>query len=540
MNSAPTNLKSASSNKAQSESDHSISSLKYPLKSSFEMAELKSPQCASTDPLWSRLQVFQLDLPDVGLSFSERAARENAWSLSYTRRVIEEYKKFIFLAMRAGHVACPSDSVDQIWHMHLTYTRSYWEEMCGQTLNRPLHHGPTRGGSEEKEKYFRLYEWTKESYEKWFGEAPPSDIWPSAEVRFGEDLHFVRVNAAKHWILPRFGWKHAALGAGSAGLLIPIAQLAANPLNWNGPVFLAMYFGLLIIAAAICFVVRNQVIHAANTYEFDPTRQDEIGPIEAAWLQGGDSAAAHCALVDLAQRDAVVINGDRIDATAAAQFSTPTHRVSNLMLNALKSTDSGRKWSSLIRHAQVGLVGVRQQLEEKGLAMSAAQRSTIATVTVMAFGLILLLGAAKIWVGISRGRPVEILFSGELITLGIMIAFLMTIPRLTNSGKKLLASLRTKANKAPHSLVDSDTTQASEAGHRGDEVLLWGAGLLGAEYLVSTRFAKYSDYASTQSTSSNSWLSSGGCGATGCSADSGCGGGGGCGGGCGGCGGCGG
>ncbi|MCA9160733.1 MAG: hypothetical protein KDA51_00850 [Planctomycetales bacterium] len=88
--------------------------------------------------LWSQLELFQLDVPTHGLVFSERLARENAWSPSYTRRAIAEYKRFLYLAMTSSHVVCPSDAVDQVWHMHLTYTRSYWNDLCGELLGRPL------------------------------------------------------------------------------------------------------------------------------------------------------------------------------------------------------------------------------------------------------------------------------------------------------------------------------------------------------------------------------------------------------------------
>ncbi|MEM7479302.1 MAG: hypothetical protein AAF483_30325 [Planctomycetota bacterium] len=71
-----------------------------------------SPSRELVDPLWQRLNDFTLDLPDVGLNFSERLAKENGWSLTYARRVIEEYKRFVFLAMRSGHVACPSEDVE--------------------------------------------------------------------------------------------------------------------------------------------------------------------------------------------------------------------------------------------------------------------------------------------------------------------------------------------------------------------------------------------------------------------------------------------
>src|SRR5262245_51302236 len=103
--------------------------------------------------LWDRLRAFDLDDPASPLRFTGRLARENRWEPDYTRRVVEEYKRFALLAVVAGHPVTPSDAVDQAWHLHLVYTRSYWDEFCGTVLGRPLHHGPTRGGSAESAKY---------------------------------------------------------------------------------------------------------------------------------------------------------------------------------------------------------------------------------------------------------------------------------------------------------------------------------------------------------------------------------------------------
>ena len=63
--------------------------------------------------LYERIQAFSLDQSDAQLSFSKRLAKENGWSLQYAQQAIEEYKKFAFLAVAAGHPVTPSDPVDQ-------------------------------------------------------------------------------------------------------------------------------------------------------------------------------------------------------------------------------------------------------------------------------------------------------------------------------------------------------------------------------------------------------------------------------------------
>lgn len=85
--------------------------------------------------LWSTIRSFDIDGGPASLTFSKRLARENGWSVGYSERVIDEYRKFVFLCMVSGHKCTPSDEVDQAWHLHMIYTESY-------LLPRPLHNVP--------------------------------------------------------------------------------------------------------------------------------------------------------------------------------------------------------------------------------------------------------------------------------------------------------------------------------------------------------------------------------------------------------------
>src|SRR4051794_21859641 len=84
---------------------------------------LKGPGQAA---LWQKIKAFELDRAGDGFPFSARLARENGWSRSFAFRVIEEYRRFVYLMATAPHPVSPSDAVDQAWHLHMTYTRSYW------------------------------------------------------------------------------------------------------------------------------------------------------------------------------------------------------------------------------------------------------------------------------------------------------------------------------------------------------------------------------------------------------------------------------
>jgi hypothetical protein len=152
--------------------------------------------------LYKRIQNFEIDQPNIALPFSKRLARENQWSLLYTHRVIEEYKKFLFLAIVADHPVTPAVAIDEAWHLHLTYTHSYGDDLCSQVLQKPLHHQPTKGGVQQRQLFWDYYRKTLESYESFFSDRAPDDIWMTPAVRFGQAGQFRRVNAQNYWLIP--------------------------------------------------------------------------------------------------------------------------------------------------------------------------------------------------------------------------------------------------------------------------------------------------------------------------------------------------
>jgi hypothetical protein len=162
--------------------------------------------------LWHRVQNFQLDEPGVPFKFSDRLARENGWTIVYAKRVIEEYKRFIFLCCVSPGGVTPSDPVDQAWHLHLTFTRSYWIDLCKNTLQKEIHHNPTKGGKSEAQKFDGYYTSSQQLYTEKFGTRPPADIWQDNNTRFG-DIDFKRVNVGRFWLVrkPKFSIKTKVL-----------------------------------------------------------------------------------------------------------------------------------------------------------------------------------------------------------------------------------------------------------------------------------------------------------------------------------------
>jgi hypothetical protein len=140
---------------------------------------------SADEALRRRLEDFRFDAPGALFPFSSRLAKQEGWSAGFAARAIAEYRRFLYLACVSGREMTPAPAVDAVWHLHLIYTRSYWDELCGAVLRRPLHHNPTNGGRTEDSRFRTAYAATLACYETAFGTAPPADIWHRAAVLSG-------------------------------------------------------------------------------------------------------------------------------------------------------------------------------------------------------------------------------------------------------------------------------------------------------------------------------------------------------------------
>ncbi|MEX3014461.1 hypothetical protein [Gymnodinialimonas hymeniacidonis] len=132
--------------------------------------------------LWARLSAFEFDKGPGSAPYSVKLARAEGWSAHFTARVIEEYRRFLYLTQVSDRQVTPSQIVDAAWHMHLTFTRDYWEDLCPNVIGKPVHHQPC-AGEEVMPRYRDQFAATKALYEAEFGEEPPADIWARNHVR---------------------------------------------------------------------------------------------------------------------------------------------------------------------------------------------------------------------------------------------------------------------------------------------------------------------------------------------------------------------
>lgn len=206
--------------------------------------------------LWMQLESFTFGTGQEARSFTHRLAQENNWSYAYAQRVVLEYKKFVFLCMTSGQVCTPSIAVDEAWHLHLTYTKSYWEDLRA-ILPRPLHHNPTAGGEEQDNYFEERYNATLATYESVFGTVPPRDIWPPAQERFAPVNQPVKVVPANAIVIPRIKanqWLRRATLAGT----VPAVALPVSQVGLSNPTLLTFFIvGGLFLIGSIIWLVRR-------------------------------------------------------------------------------------------------------------------------------------------------------------------------------------------------------------------------------------------------------------------------------------------
>ncbi len=393
--------------------------------------------------LLERIEAFSFDEPGTSFTFAQRLARENGWSGTFTRRVLREYGRFTFLAMTAGHPVCPSESVDQAWHQHLTFTQNYWEDYCGKVLGAPLHHGPTRGGSKEEVKHHDMYARTLASYREAFNEEPPSDIWEPAIIRFGDGGSYVRVNRRDAWIIRKPRWlRQAAMVAfalGSPCLMGAHGALAEIPIfDSTGPDFVLFYAAVIALAAIVIATTRAAWRGPAPTHRTSSSISD---PYLIATLTGGSDLALYAAMTELTRRGLMTSAGpESISVVPGANAPADLHPFERAVFGALPKVIGSIK--EVRNELSVELKGLRSVLEKEQLVVSDARREGGRRTANRLMGAIILIGVIKLVLGIARYKAVGWLVLLLSVATMLFFVFRRRVPFRTKQGDANLRDLR--------------------------------------------------------------------------------------------------
>lgn len=476
--------------------------------------------------LLHRITEFRIDgLETPALPFAARLAREHGWSRKYAERVIVEYKRYVFLAITGSMPVCPSEDVDAAWHLHLTYTRSYWKHFCTDVLGKPLHHEPTRGGSNEDDKHHRMYADTLAAYRKAFGENPPVDIWPPSDVRFGDDLKQRMVNTARNWIIPKSAVKRLIAGSVAAFLatvLIPGCDGDINPFQLKGAEFLGFLIPAIIAAAIFGRVLRSMLRSPGPMPQDDEVTLDWQ---QAAFVSGGEARLASAAVTRLYDRGVLRVSNDHTfleQSNKKPESMTPVEDTVWEML-PLKNDPAGMR--KLTSAAKLVYADEAKRLTDEGFTLSLGRDSAIGCFAMLPL-LAVMLGFAvpRLIMGINNNKNVGFLVVTIIVggLLGMAVAA-GGRKRTTRRADAILARMRTT-----HAPLKAG--QGVEADNAALAVALFGTAVL-----AGTGMAALSTWYPHLTSTSSSGCSSG-CGTSSSSGSDG-GGSDGSGGGCGGCGG---
>jgi uncharacterized protein (TIGR04222 family) len=253
--------------------------------------------------LWSKIQQFPLDDPHAAITFSHKLAARKNWSPDFTERVVEEYRKFLFLYCISPNGASPSQAVDEAWHLHLTYTKSYWTDLCKNTLNMNIHHNPSQGGDEEDHKHREWYAETLLLYESVFDSPPPDDIWPPPKMELP---------------IPEPAWhlRNEMIVLFVIVLSLPLTISAIRhdvlfPFALTGPQFL-VFFPLLALSCIICFIIlqvdKGRPLQQLVIEHF-PT---DATIFQTALFYYGKHRSVQTGIIDLIRRDLLSVTSNEI------------------------------------------------------------------------------------------------------------------------------------------------------------------------------------------------------------------------------------
>ncbi|MDY3562656.1 TIGR04222 domain-containing membrane protein [Gemmata sp. JC673] len=482
---------------------------------------MSRPLVPAEAELLGRLLAFDIDGGAVALPFAARLAREHGWSRSYAERVIEEYKRYVFLAATAGFKVCPSEDVDAAWHLHLTYTKSYWQRLCGELIGRPLHHEPTTGGPAEGEKHLRMYAATLGAYEEAFGRPPPADVWPDADARFGDDTRHRVVNTARNWVIPKAPIKRAAgLAAGFVlvAVLLPGCDDSFNPFALKRADIL---FPLVLsLVAAVCGgrVIRS-VLRTPNATPGDDAVV--LNWEQTAYLGGGTERLTTAALARVVGRGLAEVAPDGKTLRAVGPPPEDASAVERAVLGSLPVSNELAALKPVELAVGAAFAQEAERLARDGVTLPVARKIRIALASLLPFALVYLCLVLPqfvfaVWAGRSVFFLVIVSVGGGVVGLATLLSGSL---RLTNRGRAVLAKQRTR-----HETLKSAARWES-TGDVGMAVALFGTAVL-----AGTAVAPLQAWYPRQTGEASPSGCSSGCG-------SGCGGGdggGGCGGGCGG------
>lgn len=292
-----------------------------------------------------------------------------------------------------------------------------------------------------------------------------------------------------------------------------------NPFYFSGPEFLFFYIVFtVIVLGGVVFWRRRAELPAA------PPKLDLSDPYLIAYLRGGDAEVLRVATVTLIDRGLLKAEGTRLYRAEHASPNAVRRPVEQALLKKYASGGEA-VWMFEDDGLKTACQEYERALKKVQLLPDASVNQARLRRLVVAALLLTGVGFTKIFLALSQGRT-NVGFLIVLIVIALIVAAALSFPRLTESGKAMIADVKSLYSGL------KDRAKTLKPGGASIEPMMLAA-VFGVGALHGEGFT-YANRLFPRATQADSGSSGGA--ACGSSCGSSCGGGGGCGG-CGGCGG---
>jgi uncharacterized protein (TIGR04222 family) len=252
-----------------------------------------------------------------------------------------------------------------------------------------------------------------------------------------------------------------------------------NPLDWSGPEFLGVYVPLLLVGFFVALGLRGRL----RLPDGEPLPSSvRLDPYELALLNDVDGPV-NAAVASLVHRKGLLLEDGKLRPGELPSDAAPFERAVH------GATVAGYTSLEAIRE-QVGAhtERLREKLERQGLLVGGEHLFAIRAQPALLYGLILLLGLAKLGVGISRGRPVGFLLFFVLVgSLGLWV--FLRRPHRSQRGDATLVALKDEHQPLRTAVSSEGALEAV-----GSRDVALAVGLFGASVLSMSGYQPLRQY----------------------------------------------
>jgi uncharacterized protein (TIGR04222 family) len=296
-----------------------------------------------------------------------------------------------------------------------------------------------------------------------------------------------------------------------------------NPFDLPGPQFLLFFIGLSVLALVALIVTRKFTESSAAP------KLDLSDPYLIAYLRGAEPETLRVAAVSLIDRGLLIATGTQLKAADNASPEAVRRPIEKELLRRFKRPDEATAIFDDSR-LQATCKPYEQTLKTAGLLPSESIVGARWTRLLIVCAVLGGVAIVKILIALERGRT-NVWFLVILAVVAILIAAKISFPRLTESGKAMIADLQNLYG----GLKDRALSLRTGGGTIEPLMLaaVFGVGALSSTDFAFTHILFPRAQAAAQSTSTCGSSCGSSCSSSSCGSSCG----GGCGGGCGGCGG---